>query len=155
MRKVMTAALVAALVLAMGVPTVALAKPVARIVVKAKGKPTFVSHPYTKRDTVKAGAAFSTWGYVNTWRAVPLSTDSTLTIQVQKWKSGRSWETSTALETTAKLATSGKFKKKMNYTAALNIGVAGRYRLVAVLTWKDAQGVQRTKWSSWKYIRIR
>jgi len=162
MKRILTGAVVAALVLAMAVPAVGIAKP-GRAFSKPRpvaakrvfGKPIFVSHPFTKRDTVKAGQAFTAWGYINTWHGVALTTDATVTVRVQKWKGGRSWETSAGLATTATLAPSGKFKRKTNYTAGMNIGLAGRYRLVAVLVWKDAKGVQRTTCSSWKYIRVK
>jgi len=149
----MTVVLVAALVLAMAVPAVAGAKPAARA--KAKGKPTFVSHPYTKKDTMKTGADFRVWGYINTWHRVALTTESTLTIQVQKWKGGRSWETSAGLATTATVSPSGTFKKKTNYATHMAVGLKGRYRLRASLVWTDTKGVQHTRRSSWKYIRIK
>jgi hypothetical protein len=158
MRKWIVAALVVVLALALGVPSLALANgnQSVRVAAKAKGRPTFVSHPYTKRDVVVAGTDFGVWGYVNTWHSVPLSTsDSTLTIQVQKWNGGHSWEATSGLNTTGTLTAKGAFKRKLNYGATMNIGLSGLYRLTAVLVWRDAKGVERTTWSCWKYLWIK
>lgn len=146
----MTIALIAALALVMVVPAVAVAKAPAH----PKGKPTFVSHPYTKKKTVKLGSQFRVWGYINTWHRVPLTSDATLTIVV-KQKIGHSWETSAGLTTTATISASGKFRKKTNYNTYMTIGAKGSYRLRAVLVWTDTNGVQHTKWSSYKNIKVK
>ncbi len=75
---------------------------------------------------------------------------------VQKWNGRRSWETSDklGLDRDHRQST-GKFKKRTNYGATLNIGTKGRYRLRTKLVWTDSAGVERHKWSSWKYIWIK
>ena len=146
MKKWLALVLVAALVIAMAVPAVALAKPG-----KAFGKPTFVSHPYTKHVRLKVSKDFGVWGYVNTWHRVPLTKDATVTIFATPRGSKVASE---GLTTTATVAWSGKFKKKTNYKATMNIDAVGAYYLRAKLVWVDAKGVEHTKWSSRKLIRI-
>lgn len=146
MRKWLTAALVVVLVFALAVP--AMGAPV-----KGFRKPTFISHPYVKYSKVKAGRNFTTWGYVNPRLAS--GQEATVTIFVQSYKGHGSWETSSGLETTAALSATGRFKRKTNYSATMNIGAVGRYRMRAKLVWKDSNGNVKTKWSSLKYIWIR
>lgn len=139
------------LVLVVAMPAAAVAKSV-----KAAGRPTFISHPYTKNSTLRIDKDFRTWGYVNTWKRAPLTKDATVTIAVEKWNaSARSWESSGGLATTATVSASGKFKKKTNYFANMKIGITGRYRMRAMLVWMDTAGVEHTKWSSRKYFKMK
>ena len=154
MKRFFAIALITALVLGMAVPAVGVARQ-GKSKGRATGKPTFVSHPYTKHSKLKINKDFKTWGYVKTWKRAPLTQDATLTIRAQKWNSGtRSWEASAGLMTTATISPTGKFKKKTNYSAVMNIGSTGRYRLRAKLVWMDAKGVEHTKWSSRKYLKL-
>ena len=154
MKKRLSAVIELVLLMAMVVPSIAVAVP-KQPSARAKGKPIFVSHPYTKKKTVKVARDFKAWGYIKTWRGRPLTSEATATIVVQKWNGRRSWETSESLASTATISATGKFKQKTNYSATLNIGTKGRYRLRTKLVWTDSAGVVRTKNSSWKYIWIK
>jgi hypothetical protein len=126
------------------------AKPAAKKVVKKKS--TSVSHPYIAKGKRKQGVAFKTWGYVAP--KLRASTPTTLTIVVQSYMGHGSWVTTSGVAATATVAPKGKFKNKTNYTASLTIDRAARYRLRAKLVYVDTKGVERTKWSSWLYMRV-
>lgn len=146
MRKWIAPLLVAALVLSVASP--ALAAPKA----KAKKKPVKISHPYTYKYKNKVATDFKTWGYIRNKSSI--SEEATVTIKVAKWEGKRSWVTSSGLETQAKVYKTKKFKNAKKYKAVMNIDTKGRYRMRAVLTWIDSQGVERMKRSSWKYVKI-
>ena len=42
-------------------------------------------HPYTKKSTLKVNTSFTTWGYIKTAKNAPLTSESTVTIEVQAW----------------------------------------------------------------------
>lgn len=147
MKRWFTIVLVGVLVFAMVVPTAAIG-----VSVKT-GAPRFVSHPFTKKSTLELGKDFAVWGYVRTFKNRAISSDASLTIEVQRWKSKHSWEASSSLTASTALSATGKFHNKTNYTATMNIGTKGRYRLRAVLVWHDSSGDHRMR-STWKYIRV-
>ncbi len=63
MKKRLSAVIVLVLLMAMVVPSIAVAVPKqASHSTKAKGKPIFVSHPYTKKKTVKIGQGLQGMG---------------------------------------------------------------------------------------------
>lgn len=137
-----------------GVLVIALAAPAVAVGTSTKtGAPRFVSHPYTKKSTLELGKDFAVWGYVRTFKNRPISGDASVTIEVQRWKSKHSWEASSGLTASTMLSATGKFRNKTNYTATMDIGAKGRYRLRAVLVWHDSKGDHRMR-SSWKYIRV-
>ena len=144
MRKWIAPLLVAVLVMSVAAP--ALAAP------KAKKKPVKISHPYTAKYKNTVATDFKTWGYIRNKSA--MSSESTVTIKVAKWEGKRSWVASSGLETQAKVYSTKKFKNAKKYKATMNIDTKGRYRMRAVLTWVDSQGVERMKRSSWKYVKI-
>jgi hypothetical protein len=123
-------------------------------IVKPKPKPkaTVVSHPYVTAGVHRAGRVLKAWGFVSP--RLPKGTQgTTMTITVQQSVKG-SWVATSSLGTTATVANKGKFAHRTNYTDKLTIGQAGLYRLRAKLVWRDAKGVEHTKWSKPLVIKV-
>ena len=117
----------------------------------AKPKATVVSHAFASKGKHRASKTLSIWGYISP--KLPDIKEATLTVTAAR-SVGHSWVTTTSMNATGTIVAKGKFKNKTNYTAKLHLSQAGRYRLRTKLVYKDAKGVEHTKWSTVFYVRI-
>jgi hypothetical protein len=104
-----------------------------------------VSHPYMAKKKVKLGRTFKVWGFFPP--KLSGAADTTLTIGVQRLDTHKKWIAVPSLTTTGTVTATGKFKKMTNYGAKLTIKRAGNYQMRAKLIYKNADGIEATKWS--------
>jgi hypothetical protein len=143
MRKWMAVLLVLVLVFAMAAPALAAAK--------MKGKPVFVQHPYTAKQTYKVNADIKTWGYVAP-KASDL-TSRTIEILVYKRTGPAKYELVKTVDGT--LLNKVGVRHKTLFNAMFSLDMAGRYRMRARYGWKGADGTMKYKLGGYKYFRVK
>jgi hypothetical protein len=154
MRKWIIPMLVAVLMLSVAAPAMAKGQPNWRNRHYPHGKKVFVQRPYTAKGRYVVSkddtATIKTWGYVKP--RVASTDEATLTVRVQK-RVGNKWAARMDLEQKATLFNKSWAPGKTMYKAEMKIP-AGKYRMRARLVYKDVKGIERVKWSSFKYFRV-
>ena len=118
---------------------------------KPKIKKTAVSRPYVSKRHHHASKSFAVWGFISP--RIPHASTATLTVGVQQFTGG-SWVTTSSLAATGTVSQKGSFKHKTNYWTTMTFAETGLYRLRTKLIWTDAKGVEHTKWSKPRSVRI-